>query len=49
MRCHYEVLGISRDANNDEIKKAYRKLALKWHPGNLMNNHQISFLKNVFI
>ena len=34
MRCHYEVLGINRDANNDEIKKAYRKLALQWHPGN---------------
>lgn len=35
MRCHYEVLNISRDATNDEIKKAYRKLALIWHPGML--------------
>ena len=29
---YYEVLEISRDASADEIKKAYRKLALKYHP-----------------
>jgi len=32
MRCHYEVLGITRDAEADEIKRAYRKCALQWHP-----------------
>lgn len=32
MKCHYEILGIARDASDDDIKKAYRKLALKWHP-----------------
>ncbi len=29
---YYEVLGIIKSANADEIKKAYRKLALKYHP-----------------
>jgi molecular chaperone DnaJ len=31
-RDYYEVLGINRDASEDDIKKAYRKLAMKWHP-----------------
>jgi curved DNA-binding protein len=28
----YETLGLSSDANSDEIKKAYRKLAKQYHP-----------------
>ncbi|MGK7312167.1 MAG: molecular chaperone DnaJ [Candidatus Longimicrobiales bacterium M2_2A_002] len=32
MRDYYEVLGVDRDADQDAIKKAYRKLALKYHP-----------------
>lgn len=32
MKCHYEVLGVAKDASDDDVKKAYRKLALKWHP-----------------
>jgi molecular chaperone DnaJ len=31
-RDYYEVLGINRDATDDDLKKAYRRLAMKWHP-----------------
>jgi len=31
-RDYYEILGITKSASLDEVKKAYRKLALQWHP-----------------
>ena len=34
---YYELLGISKNASDDEIKKAFRKAALKYHPDRMVN------------
>jgi len=31
-RCYYEILSVEKTASQDDIKRAYRRLAMKWHP-----------------
>ena len=33
----YKVLGISPDATDEEVKKAYRRMAMKYHPDKVAN------------
>jgi molecular chaperone DnaJ len=37
-RDYYEVLGVARDAGEDDLKKSYRKLAMQWHPDRNQGN-----------
>lgn len=37
-RDYYKILGVTRSATKQEVVKAYRKMAQKWHPDNFANN-----------
>ena len=39
---YYEVLGVAKDANDKDIKKAYHKLALKYHPDKCQGDKKVA-------
>lgn len=40
MTNYYEILGVSKDASQNEIRSAYRRLILKWHPDKNLENSE---------
>lgn len=46
-RDYYEVLGVEKGASIDDIKKGYRKLAIKYHPDKNPGDKGIDVLKQI--
>jgi len=44
---YYEILGVQKNAGTDEIKKAYRKLAMEWHPDRNKNSEAEAKFKEI--
>lgn len=42
---YYAVLGLTKGASLDDIKKSYKKLALKWHPDRNLENKEAAEAK----
>ena len=40
MKDLYDIIGVSKNSSQDEIKKSYRKLALKYHPDKNPDNQE---------
>lgn len=48
-RDYYKILGVKRNANKQEITKAYRKMAQKWHPDNFSDSDKKKIAEKKFI
>jgi DnaJ-class molecular chaperone len=40
MSDYYKILGLNKNSSNEDIKKQYKKLAIKWHPDKNINNKE---------
>ena len=47
MEEYYKILGVNSDATHTEIKKAYRKLAVKYHPDKNPNTDTTAIFQNI--
>ena len=48
-RDYYEVLGVSKTADGSEIKKSYRKLAMKYHPDRNQGDISLQVFYRIFL